>query len=654
MKLLIVESPNKCGKIKSFLGSDYAVEASVGHVRSLPVAKLSVDEKTFEPTFETDKKKSAVVKKIKELAAKAEIVYLATDPDREGEAISWHVLQLLPVKDRKKCTRITFTEITKKAVLAAIANPRDIDQNLVDAQMARQVLDRLIGYKVSPIVWSRVMKGTSAGRVQSPALRMIVERQVEIDAFKPEDYWFIDAQVSGSSKTVFQARVETSEKDNRYKDHKAVLKDLGALKTASYVLSDIEKKEKSTSPYPPFDTASLQMACSSLFGWSASKTMSQAQDLYTTGAITYLRTDSYNIAKEAVDEVREHIHCNFKDSLPDKPRFYSKKSSAAAQEAHECIRPTHVDVANPEGTVGDALQLYSLIRARFIACQMTDMIVDTVAYKIKASSGHTLVSRGQSIKVEGWHAAYSYSTVSDMFLPPATKGEAINLISVEDSKHTTQPPPKYNDGSLVKKMEEDGIGRPATRASIIKALQEKGYINKDGKAFTPTDTGKNISKFLVSQFLDNFLDYKYTAGLEESLDEIADGKKAYHGVVKSVYDTLKAKITSAKENVPKKEPLKMGAKCPICKDGEVVERVSRFGKFFSCGNYPKCKAILMRKEDGTYAKKESSAKANLTTEKCPDCGKFLALRTNKKKGTQFYGCSNYPKCKYTRNVESKT
>ena len=650
MKLLVVESPNKCGKIKSFLGSGYTVEASVGHIRSLPPTKLSVDEKTFEPTFETDKKKSAVVKKIKDLAAEADTIYLATDPDREGEAISWHVLQILPARDRKKCTRITFTEITKKAVTDALANPREIDQNLVDAQMARQVLDRLIGYKVSPLVWRCVQRGTSAGRVQSTALRMIVERQIEVDAFKPEDYWFLDAKLAGKAKTAFTARVVTKEKDNRYKSQKVAEADLEALKKASYTLDKIERKEKATSPYPPFDTSSLQQACSSLFGWSATKTMTLAQDLYTGGHITYLRTDSYNMAKEAVDEVRAHIEESYKGALPDKPRFYAKKSSAAAQEAHECIRPTHVAITCPDGVVEDFLRLYELIRARFIACQMVDMIVDTVAYHIKADSGHDLIARGQSIKFEGWHQVYPYASVSDVFLPAATDGEALNLLTMECSKHSTQPPPKYNDGSLVKKMEEDGIGRPATRASIIKALQDKGYTDKDGKAFTPTDLGKRICGFLKPAFITNFMDYKYTAGLEEDLDAIANGEKTYLNVVKPVYETLKTMISTAKETTPKREPLKMGAKCPICNTGEVVERMSKFGKFFSCSDWPKCKAILMKNDDGTYAKKVSAAQANLTEEKCPDCGKFLSLRTNRKKGTQFFGCSAYPKCKYTRNA----
>jgi len=649
MKLLIVESPNKCKTIKSYLGSDFVVEASVGHVRTLPESKLSVDEKTFEPTYAPEKKKAAVIKKLRELAAKAEKVYLATDPDREGEAISWHVLQLLNLKDRKKCVRIAFHEITKKAVQEAIKNPREIDQNLVEAQKARQVLDRLLGYKVSPLVWRCVQRGTSAGRVQSVALRMIVERQKEIEAFKPDDYWFIDANLQCANGP-FQARVQTKEKDNRYVDHKQVDKDLPELKKATYSIADVEKKQKSVAPYPPFDTASLQTACSSLFGWSAPKTQKLAQEIYEAGLSTYIRTDSFNMAKEAVDEAREYIQKNHGTYLPDKPRAYSKKSSAASQEAHECIRPTHLNAET--GLSGDAADLYKLIWARFVACQMSNMVIDTVTYWIDASSGHKLAAHGQTVKELGWYAIYAdYAQVKDAILPEVAAGEKLKLLDIKDTKHTTQPPPKYNDGSLVKRMEEEGIGRPSTRAAIIKALQDKGYVDKDGKAFTPTELGKKVSDFLLGQFLDNFMDIKYTAGLEEDLDLIADGKKGYLDVVKPTYETLMSKVSTVRATVPKKEPAKMGAVCPVCKKGDVIERESRFGKFYCCSAYPKCKAILVKGDDDKFTKKASGSSSEMTKEKCPECGAFLAIRTNRAKGTKFYGCTKYPRCKYTRDVE---
>jgi DNA topoisomerase I len=649
MNLLIVESPNKIKKIKSFLPSGYTVEASVGHIRHIPEKGTNVDESTFEPTFEIDKKKSDVVRKIKSLADSAERVYLATDPDREGEAISWHIWDILPAKDKKKCQRITFKEITKKAVLDAIASPREIDQNLVEAQKARQVLDRLIGYKCSPLVNYAVQRGTSAGRVQSAALRIICDRQKEVNAFIPEDYWFIDANLQ-CKKGSFIARAITKEKDNRYKNHKDVDVDLPKLKIASYVIESIERKEKAVNPYPPFDTASLTVTASSLFGWGATKVMSEAQHLYESGFVSYIRSDSYNIAKEAIDEVRDFISNTYKNSLPDKPKFYSKKSSATSQEAHECIRPSHV-AETGSSLESDARKLYELIRARFIACQMSDMIMDTVKYTVKASSEHILVATGQAIKEPGWFQAYPYSKIKDEILPDADEKEILKLIKVEDSKHTTQPPPRYNDGSLVKTMEEMGIGRPSTRAPIIKALQDKGYVDKDAKAFVPTELGMKVCDYLEPRFIDFFMDLKFTAGLEEELDLIADGKKEYFSTVKGVYDILVKKIKEAKASTPKKEQIKAGGTCPVCGKGEVLEKESKWGKFYCCSKYPRCKNILIKNDDGTFSAKVK-AKKETTGEACPDCKKGeLILRTNHKKGTNFLGCSQYPACKFTKDVE---
>ena len=654
MNLVIVESPNKCAKIKSFLGSNFQVEASVGHIRKIPEEGTHVNEETFEPDFAIESKKADVVKRIKAAADKAEKIFLATDPDREGEAISWHVREILPAKDRKKCVRASFTEITKKAVTEAIANPRELDENLVLAQKARQVLDRLIGYKASPAVWVAVGRGTSAGRVQSPALEIICDRQKEIDAFIPENYWFIDADLK-CRKGPFQARVDTKNKDNKYLDHALVETDLAKLKKASYVLTKIERKEKKTSPYPPFDTVSLTVACSSIFGWSASKTMGAAQEAFAAGAITYHRTDSYNIAKEAVDEARDFIKERYPGALPSKPNVYSKKSSAASQEAHECIRPSHVAEAGGE-LKDDARKLYDLVRARFLACQMTDMIVDTVAYTVTASSQHTLSAHGQTIKDRGWFAAYPYSKVKDEILPDACEGEELILLGVADSAHQTQPPARYNDGSLIKRMEEDGIGRPSTRASILKALEQKEYVIRENKAFVPTSLGKRVCEFLKPRFDDFFMDLKFTAGLEEDLDLIADGKKKYLQVVKPVYDFLMKKVADARASTPKKEKILAGGKCPSCKTGNVVEKESRYGKFFSCDNWPKCKVILVKGEDGKFTEKKkgmASSSAEKSGKKCPDCGKDLLIRTNHRKGTKFLGCAGYPKCKHAEKIEKE-
>jgi len=609
----------------------------------------------FEPRFTNLPRKSAVITKLKSLASKATQVILATDPDREGEAISWHIYELLPAKDKKKCVRVTFNEIRKKAILGALAKPRSIDDNLVRAQKARQVLDRLIGYTISPLVWGSVCNGTSAGRVQSIALRLICERQKEVNAFISEDYWYIDSLL-GCKTGEFKARVITPEKDNRYKDEKQAISDYQKLLKAKYTAEKIERRVKSTRPYPPFDTTGMQKACSVLFGWSASNTMRVAQAIYEVGASTYIRSDSYNISKEAVDEARDYIKGVGKNYLPDKPNLYKKKSSAASQEAHECIRPTHVGDACPQ-LGGNEKRLYDLIRARFIACQMSPMLVDTVTYHISTDTSHKLIARGQVMKFDGWFRAYPYSQVKDAILPEVTEGEILTLKNLDMSKHSTQPPPRYNDGSLVEKMEEEGIGRPSTRASILKAIQNKGYVDKEGKAFIPTELGMRISDYLTPNFKDFFMDLKFTAGLEEDLDLIADNKKSYMDVVKSVYDVLLKEVKKARDSTPKKKAIETGIKCPECSNGNVVEKMSRYGKFFCCSSWPKCEAILVKDENGKFILKGSNkAEKVYGPDSCPKCGGKMVLRSGRL--GKFYGCEAYPKCRSMRKedgtiIESK-
>lgn len=658
MNLFIVESPNKCVKIKSFLGAGYTVMASVGHIREIPAVGMNIDiENGFEPKMAVIAKKKDIVTKMKVEASKAETIYLATDPDREGAAISYSIYSILPPKDQKKCLRVSFHEITKKAIQTSLDDARPIQDfmPLIQAQKARQVLDRLIGYEASGTVIRGVGKGTSAGRVQSPALRIICNRQREIDAFVPEDYWFVDADLK-CKQGPFQARVETKGKDNRYTDHSIVDFDLKQLRTASYVLSKVERKEKRTGPYPPFDTVGITIACSNIFGWSASKTMSVAQEAFSQGAISYHRTDSYAMPKEAVDETRALISSQYPSSLPTKPNFYSKKSSAATQEAHSCIYPVHVmDLCT--SLESDAKKLYDLVRARFISCQMSDMIVDTVHYTISAPSGHTLSAHGQTIKDQGWFVAYPYSKVKDEILPYACEGEKLILLGIADSLHVTQPPAKFNDGSLIKRLEDDAIGRPSTRASILKALETKEYVTKEGKAFVPTSLGKRVCEFLEPRFDDFFMDLKFTAGLEEDLDLIADGKKRYIEVVKPVYDFLMKKVADARASTPKREKVLAGGKCPSCKTGDVVEKESRYGKFFSCGNWPKCKVILLKQEDGSFVEKGKGGGSASTAEKsgmkCSKCGKDMLIRTNRKKGTKFLGCAGYPGCKNVEKIEGE-
>ena len=1173
MNLFIVESPNKCAKIKSFLGAGFNVIASMGHIKEIPPKGMNIDiENGFEPVIEVIPKKKDVVVKIKAEASKADSIYLATDPDREGAAIAFGIYNILPQRDQKKCHRVMFNELTKRAIMEGLSNNTPIKDHmsLIQAQKARQVLDRLIGYRASNLCWA-LQRGTSAGRVQSTALRIICDRQKEINVFISEDFWYIDATLK-CTKGLLQARVNTKEKDNRYTDHEDVEKDLPQLRTAEYKVSRIERKEKEVGAYPPFDTTSMQKTCSSLFGWSLTKTMSEAQHLYElgmcflpgirvtlhdgqikkiedikesiqtfsldresfkkvrvtgqplklfhkgfvneicygtnqsftvtsdhlfpvydsslglivdkqaseiisgkdfivsgqierpdrprnitivdvlrmsdrhnkkirmrfkpdfkplikllkgiileghaeatyykyqynntipadimlrglsegllnvgdieknyvsmgfnsgsskyikvpfvlsndffyfmgliasdghlshesgkfsllsllkknprkieigdyvdirkeinliaqslglppsknlcfccsplkvlfeymgfargkksatvdipallfnsgkdkllsfiaglwdgdgyftikkspTGTVdglqagytsksqsllsnlqivlnqlgvfsyrhtdnrtkidslkissydvqklyrlfkgrskikcavydsiidqvhrttalmriknpcnkplsillenemalkgiiknklhkdtqidpwnysrgrgippermralgkylqsdkihsynrlnylivnsntqkdyegyvyclqssnryftfdsnilthncTYIRTDSYNIAKEAVDEVRDFIKTSFPQYLPNKENHYSKKSSAAAQEAHEAIRPTHIQDTGAS-IDGDSKRLYDLIRDRFLACQMSPMVVDTVKYTIKASSGQILTTTGQTIKTPGWYTIYSYASVKDAILPEVCEGEELLLKDIEDSRHSTQPPAKFNEGSLAEKMEEDGIGRPATRAPIIKALQDKEYVAKDGKALIPTELGMKICDFLKPRFDDFFMDLKFTARLEEDLDLIADGKRQYIEVVKPVFDALMKKIAAARASIPKKEKVLAGGKCPVCHEGDVLEKESRFGKFYSCSRYPKCKSILEKDEQGKFRVKVSKSTAEKIGEKCPDCKKGdLLKRTNRAKGTSFIGCSAYPRCRYTRNVEDE-
>jgi DNA topoisomerase-1 len=664
MKLFIVESPNKCGKLKKYLGSDYKVAASVGHIRQIPKKGINIDVKNgFLPTFEISKDKKKVVKELKELASKAEEIILATDPDREGEAIAWHIFDLLPKKDQSKCTRVTFNEITKKAVLDALKNSRSINMDLVNAQKARQILDRLIGYKVSPVLWYKAhISKSSAGRVQSIALKIVCDRQKEIDAFKPVDYWFIEALLK-NSKGEFWAKVVTKEKDNRYLDEKVATKDKEALEKARYKIAKIERKEKVNKPYPPFDTNSLQGACSSLFSWSLSKSKTIAQKLYEQGLVTYIRSDSFFIAEEAEEQVRDLIKkAASAEYLPKTANKYKKKSSAASQEAHECIRPT--DVFNKGDDIDDDSEkkMYKLIRDRFIACQMTPQIVNTVTYHIKTDSKHNLIAKGQTIKFDGWSKVYKYSKTKEEILPEATEKEELDLKELKKTKHSTQPPARYNEGSLAKEMEKEGVGRPSTRDSIITAIQKKGYVEKgDGstgkskKALVATILGMQICDYLQPNFKDFFMDIKYTSALENQLDDIANGERGFLEVLEEVYKVLTDHIKDA-GGEEKEGPTSTGKKCTVCKKEDIVLRTGRFGPFYACNDYKECKTVYVKDDDDNFTVKKKKPQKKVGR-KCPECEKKgrdgdLIERKNKKTGDSFIGCSQFFKgCRYSESVE---
>jgi DNA topoisomerase-1 len=665
MKLFIVESPNKCSKIKSYLGADYDVMASVGHIREIPKKGINIDIKggTFEPNYEVSREKKDVAKKIKDAAKKAEIIYLATDMDREGESISFHIYDILDKESQKKCKRVAFTEITKKAVQDALAKPRDIDYNLVHAAKARQVLDRLIGYRASSHLWyTAKINNSSAGRVQSVGLRIVCDRQREIDAFKPEDYWFLEA-ILKCKNGEFNAKVVTKDKDNKYVNEKIATEDLEKLKKASYKLDKIDKAEKQNNPPPPFDTNSLQASSSSVFGWSLSKSQTIAQKLYEQGKVTYIRSDSFNIAQEALDEVRKYIKDNHSAQyLPSKPNVYTKKSSAASQEAHESIHPTHIEDVGDDIDNNDEKKMYKLIRDRFLACQMSPQIVDTVVYNVKASTNHDLIARGQAIKFDGWSKVYKYSKTKEEILPLAEEKEVLDLKEINKTKHTTQPPARFNEATLAKAMEKDGVGRPSTRPNIITSIQKKGYVGKEkgkGKGLVASDLGLRICDYLQPNFKDFFMDIKYTSKLEEDLDEIAKGSKTYLEVVKSVYELLQKYIKDAEgnEKTKPKEAKNMGEKCMVCKEGEIVEKNGQYGTFYSCNKYPTCKTIYTMDGDGKFKIKEKKL-VKSTGRKCPECEKHgrdgeMLERKNKSSGDIFYGCSKWPACKHNEQLDGQ-
>ena len=581
------------------------------------------------------------------MADQAEIIYLATDPDREGEAISWHIYDILSAKNQKKCKRVSYSEITKTAVMKAINEARAINMNWVDAQKARQVLDRLIGYKISPILWHAVQPKTSAGRVQSIALKFVSLKEKEIKAFKPEDFWYIEALMK-SKNGEFWTKVVTKDKDNRYLDEKIAKSDLELLKKASFTVGSIESEQRSVKPYPPFDTSSLQSTCSSIFGWGAKKTATIAQDLYSSGKISYIRTDSFNIAEEAIADARTLIGARYASTyLPKTKNVYEKKSKVSAQEAHECIRPTHVE-DECDDLNGDNLKLYKLIRDRFLACQMTNMEVKTVTCIVKASSGHSLIAKGSVIVFDGWNKVYNYGSNKEEILPDLKKDESVTAKEIEKTYHATKPPPRFNEGSLIKKMEGEGVGRPSTYASIMEGLQFKGYIEKikDSKgALCATELGLKIFDYLDPNFSkDFFMDPVFTAAMEDELDDIRDGKQTYVGLLSKHYDIIVREVGKAQQTMPEKNFSKsMDVYCTECKKGMIVERKGKFGNFYCCDKYPECKTIFVLKEDKTFEKKESK-QSESTGSKCIICGKGDIL---KRKGPfgDFFACSAFPKCK---------
>jgi len=658
-KLVIVESPAKAKTVGRFLGKGYTVRASVGHVRDLLKSQLSVDvENNFAPKYRVPNEKKEVVNEIKKLALQAEEIYLATDPDREGESISWHLLESAEI-DPKRTKRVVFHEITEPAVKEAFAHPRPINMDLVDAQQARRILDRLVGYSISPILWEKVRGRLSAGRVQSAALRLIVEREREIEAFVPVEYWSIHAELkSDGSKSAFIAKLaKIDDKEPELPNEDTVKPILVDMETAAYMVTKVKRGERRRKPLAPFITSTLQQEASRKLGFTARRTMALAQGLYegqdvgnggTTGLITYMRTDSTNVSTMAQEEARQYVNGKYgNDFLPAQPPQY-KTRSANAQEAHEAIRPTSV-MLEPEKVKGflepAMFKLYRLIWQRFVASQMEAAVYDTLQVEVIGKTTeheYLLRASGSAVKFAGFLVVYEEAKNEDVKTDedeenvkiPAgiAEGQKQELIRLIPEQHFTQPPPRFSEASLVQALEEDGIGRPSTYAPTISTIQQRGYVLREEKRLVPTEIGIQVNDLMVQYFSD-IVDLKFTARMEEDLDMIASGQAEWTEVMHEFYHPFSEDLKKAQAEMPvtKSEPEKIGRICPT-DGGELVIRHGRFGKFISCANFPSCRYTEPWLE-----------KIGVT---CPqDGGDIVEKKT--RKGRTFYGCANYPNCDFT-------
>lgn len=627
MKFIIVESPTKAKTLSKFLGRDYVVDSTKGHIMDLPKSKLSIDiENDFKPNYEPMEKKKSTIADLRKKAKLADEVYIASDPDREGEAIASHVEFVIGNRS-KVVKRISFHEITQKAVEDAIAHPSVVNQNLVDAQTARRVLDRLVGYKLSPLLWKKVRRGLSAGRVQSVAVRLIVDRENEIKAFKPEEYWEVFAKVSTNNSEQFVTQLIKQEITNKDQSDK-ILKD---LEDAKYKVKDVKKREVKKKAYPPFTTSTLTQTAARMFGWSAKKTMSAAQKLYEEGLITYHRTDSLNLSIDAVNAARNYIQKEFgKEYLPEKAILF-KTNSKSAQEAHEAIRVT--DLNKESSSIGGEFgedKLYDLIRRRFLACQMVEALYSETTIDVEADT-YILRASGQIMKFDGWRKLFSIDK-EVVILPEVKIGDDLKKEKVWGDQKFTMPAARFNEASLIKTLEKLGIGRPSTYAPIISTIQLRSYVEKKEKNFFPTTIGFAVTEFLITNFPAE-MDYGFTAGMELDLDRIAEGKIKWQKEMKKFWDPFSKKLTTVEKDSQrvKIETEKLGQHCPDCKDGELVVRTGRFGKFISCSLFPECKHT-----------EKFLDKVGI---KCPDCKEGDVIVKKAKRGN-FFGCSRYPECKY--------
>lgn len=662
-KLVIVESPTKAKTISKFLGKGFIVKSSFGHVRDLPKSKLGVDvEHNFEPQYAISRDKNKVVKELKEAAKKSDEILFATDEDREGEAISWHLAQILNIKP-EDAKRIVFHEITKTAIHEALEHPRSLDIKMVNAQQARRILDRLVGYNLSPFLWRKVAKGLSAGRVQSVAVRLVVEREREIKDFKPEEYWGIESIFTNSAHDEMAARLyaigEKKLDKMGIKNKEQVDGIIADLKNSEYKIANVEKKITKRAPSPPFTTSTLQQDANNHLGFSAKQTMLIAQKLYeglelgsegSVGLITYMRTDSVNLSEKFLNEAKEIIGSEFgpKYQLP-KPRFYSNKSRNA-QEAHEAIRPTEVS-RTPESVKPyldrNQFRLYELIWRRAVATQMAGAEINSLAIDISGQKNYIFRANGQTILFDGFIRLYP-DRAKENLLPEVKIGEKVSLKEMRPEQHFTEPAARYSDAALVKDLEHYGIGRPSTYAPTIATIEDRGYVERDEKKrLFPKDIAYLVSDLLVEHF-PHVVDYEFTAKMENDLDEIAKGQKEWQPVIEDFYDPFMDNLHLKDKELSKKELTeeKTDEVCEKCGSPMII-KTGRFGRFLACSNYPECKNTKNIGADGKVEKEQPE----ISNEPCDKCGKPMVVRHGRY--GQFLGCSDYPKCKNIKNIDVK-
>jgi DNA topoisomerase-1 len=643
--LLIVESPAKAKTINRYLGDDFKVMATVGHVIDLPKSELGVDvEKGYKPLYQVIHGKRKILQELKRALPEQGNVYLAMDPDREGEAIAWHVQEYLKLKDAK---RVSFHEITKDAILQAIKSPSSVNEDLVEAQKARRVLDRLYGYKLSELLWKKIWYGLSAGRVQSVALRLVVEREEEREAFKPEEFWDFLVEVSKDGEKLKIKLIKRDGKKYIPKKEQEVREIEEMLDNYAYKVVDIVKKEIKRNPYPPYTTSTLQQSANNVLGFSAKKTMTVAQKLYQAGYITYMRTDSVYLAQKAIKEIRGVIADKYgKQYLPEKERYYKNKAKNA-QEAHEAIRPTDFSFDSSK-LPSDEARLYNLIWKRAVSSQMNPEIIEDLNIYFEPDAGlkykFTFLAKGQKIIFDGFRVVYGTAKEDEaiQYISNIKLGDIFKKERFLIEQKFTQPPARYTEASLVKKLESLGIGRPSTYATIISTILDRKYVEREKKFLFPTDIGRVVAHFLKGNFT-QLVDYQYTANVEDSLDEIAKGKEKYIPFLDSQYKPLMENIQKAEKNVKKEDVVVLGdsdEKCPIC-GAKMVIKLGKYGKFLSCSRFPECKGMKDINGEG----EELDFNKYLKVEKCPKCESKMILKNGK--FGKFWACENYPGCKTT-------